>query len=113
MVDALTFGTRIRQARERQGWTQRRLASEAALSQTMVSHIEAKKRPATIPELLKIAAALGTTLGDLTGESPVRDRLLYAARTNEDTRAEEMKNRLAYYLEMDAHFETLGYSASA
>lgn len=112
-VDALTFGPRIKAARDRQGWNQRRLAAEAGLSQTMLSHIEAQKRTASVPELLKVAAALGTTLGDLTGGSPVRDRLTYAARTNDDATAEAMKDRLAYYLEMDAHFEDLGYSATA
>ena len=112
-VDALTFGPRIRAARERQGWNQRRLATQADLSQTMVSHIEGQNRTANVPELLKIAAALGTTLGDLTGGSPVRDRLVYAARTSDNATAEAMKDRLAFYLEMDAHFEDLGYSATA
>lgn len=113
MVDALTFGPRVRAARDRHAWDQRRLATEAGLSQSMVSNIETQKRTATIPELIKIAAALGTTIGDLTGESPVRDRLVYAARTTNNANAEAMKDRLAYYLEMDAHFEDLGYTTTA
>lgn len=113
-VDALTFGPRIRAARERRGWKQRPLAEASGLSQPTISRLEAQQgRAASIPELIKIAAALGTTLGDLTGESPVRNRLVYAARTDDDAAAEEMKERLAFYLEMDAYFDELGYSTPA
>lgn len=112
MVDALAFGPRIRAARERKGWKQRPLATASGLSQSTLQRLETQERTATIPELLRIAAALGTTLGDLTGESPVRDRLVYAARTSDDTAAEQMKERLAVFLEMDATFEELGYTAT-
>ena len=112
-VDALTFGPRIRAARERRGWKQRPLAKASGLSQATLHRLETQDRTATIPELIRIAAALGTTLGDLTGESPVRDRLIYAARTSDNTAAEEMKERLALYLEMDAYFDDLGYTTPA
>ncbi|TPG17044.1 helix-turn-helix domain-containing protein [Pedococcus bigeumensis] len=111
-VDALTYGPRIRAARERRGLKQRPLAVASGLSQPVLHRLEAAERTATVPELIRIAAALGTTLGDLTGHSPVRDRLVFAARTNDDAAAEEMKERLAYYLEMDAYFDELGYSAT-
>ena len=111
--DALAFGLRVRAARERQGWTQRRLAAESGISQPMIARIESQERTAKVPELIKVAAALGTTLGDLTGESPVRDRLVYAARTSDNAAADAMKDRLAFYLEMDAYFESLGCSATA
>ena len=111
-VDALTFGPRIRAARERRGWKQRALAKASGLSQSTLHRLESRDRTATIPELIKIADALGTTLGDLTGESPVRGRLVYAARTSDDAAADEMKERLAFYLEMDAYFDELGVAAA-
>lgn len=111
-VDARTFGPRIKAAREHRGWNQRSLARASGLSQSTLQRLETLERTATIPELIRIAAALGTTVGDVTGESPVRDRLVYAARTSDDAAADAMKERLAFYLEMDASFDELGYSTS-
>lgn len=110
---APAFGQRVRAARTRARLDQRELAAASGVSQAEISRIETDKKSPTIPELLKIAAGLGTTLGVLTGESLVRDRLTFAARTTNDATAEVMKDRLAYYLEMDAHFADLGYPASA
>ncbi len=112
-TSAPAFGHRVKAARTRGRLDQRQLAVASGVSQAEISRIENDKKSPTIPELLKIAAGLGTTLGALTGESLVRDRLTFAARTTNDATAEVMKDRLAYYLEMDAHFEDLGYATSA
>ncbi|GAB7002618.1 hypothetical protein JCM18899A_00890 [Nocardioides sp. AN3] len=112
-MQAPTFGPRVKAARDRAHLDQRELAAASGVSQSALSRIENGSKTPTIPELIKIAAGIGTTLGDLTGQSPVRDRLVYAARTTNDAAAEAMKDRLAFYLEMDAHFEDLGYSATA
>lgn len=113
VASALTFGQRVEAARRRGGLTQRDLGAVSGLSASTINRVETAKKSPSIPELLKIAAGLGTTLGALTGESPVRDRLTFAARTTNDATAEDMKDRLAYYLEMDAHFEEFGHSTSA
>ena len=38
----MTFGDKVKQARESLGWTQRRLAEEAALSLQLIEHLEAR-----------------------------------------------------------------------
>ena len=38
----MTFGDKVKQARESLGWTQRRLAEEAALSLKLNEHLEAR-----------------------------------------------------------------------
>lgn len=101
---ALAYGARVRAARKRAGLNQRQMAAVTGISQTMISHIESQRRVVTIPELLKIAAGLGATIGTLTGTSPVRDRLTYAARSEDPQATATLQDRLAFYLEMDAHF---------
>jgi transcriptional regulator with XRE-family HTH domain len=38
----MTFGDKVKQARESLGWTQRRLAEEAALNLQLIEHLEAR-----------------------------------------------------------------------
>jgi transcriptional regulator with XRE-family HTH domain len=38
----MTFGDKVKQARESLGWTQRRLAEEAALGLQLIEHLEAR-----------------------------------------------------------------------
>jgi transcriptional regulator with XRE-family HTH domain len=38
----MTFGDKVKQARESLGWTQRRLAEESALSLQLIEHLEAR-----------------------------------------------------------------------
>ena len=38
----MTFGDKVKQARESLGWTQRRLSEEAALSLQLIEHLEAR-----------------------------------------------------------------------
>jgi transcriptional regulator with XRE-family HTH domain len=38
----MTFGDKVKQARESLGWTQRRLAEEAALSLQLIEQLEAR-----------------------------------------------------------------------
>lgn len=113
VITAEVTAPRIRAARLRQGWDQRKLESESGVSQSTLSRIESGKRVPSMPEILQLAAALGTSLGSLTGQSPVRERLVFAARTQDDQAAEALKDRLAFYLEMDAQFEALGYASQA
>lgn len=65
MPVAARFGAAVRSAREAQGISQEDLASRAGLHRTYVSMIERGRRTASIAVVEKLAAALGTTMGDL------------------------------------------------
>ena len=58
-------GGRIKQVRERLGFTQHDLASKAGLTQSHVSRLENATHSATHKTLEKIAQALGVAIGDL------------------------------------------------
>lgn len=111
-LDAGVVGARVRAARERQRWNQRTLADSAGLSQATLSRIESGGRLPSMPEMLQLAAALGTSLGDLTGQSAVRARLTCAARSEDDAVAEALRDRMAFYLEMDAQFAAGGHAVT-
>ena len=57
-----TVGERIRQRRQRLGYTQERLAQVARLSKGFVSEIESGNRNVSAENLLRIAYALGVSL---------------------------------------------------
>jgi transcriptional regulator with XRE-family HTH domain len=60
------LGRRIRQARERRGLTQQKLADKAALSWIYIAKLEAGDRKApSLGALERIAKALGVKLVDL------------------------------------------------
>jgi DNA-binding XRE family transcriptional regulator len=61
-------GTRVRQYREARGWSQERLAAEAALDRTYISGIERGIRNMSVLALLRIARVLRVTLVDLVQE---------------------------------------------
>lgn len=61
---------RIRKAREQAGMTQAGLATTTGFSQRKVSNIETATRNVSPQDLLALAKALGTTVGDLLGEEP-------------------------------------------
>lgn len=56
------IGSRIREIRERKGWTQDDLAREARMSKSFLSEIETGKRSLGTETLLKVAAALGASV---------------------------------------------------
>ena len=57
-----SLGSRIASLRERRGWIQKQLADKAGISVTFLSEIENDKRKVSAEVLLRIAAALGTSL---------------------------------------------------
>jgi transcriptional regulator with XRE-family HTH domain len=68
----------LRAARRRAALTQAQLAERAAVGVSTVAHLEAGARPAAIPTLQKVAAALGVAPAELTRPadgSPGRARL--------------------------------------
>ena len=69
-LDLKTIGSRIRALRKQHGWTQEALAERADLSVPFLSHIERGKKSAGLSTLIKLAAALDTTVDFLLFESP-------------------------------------------
>jgi transcriptional regulator with XRE-family HTH domain len=64
-----TVGDRIKAVRERLGWKQERLAKEADISESFLSDVENKGKNISWDLLLRIAGALGASVGYLaTGE---------------------------------------------
>ena len=62
------LGQRIRQARERKGWSQRELARQAQVRHAIISELETGKKTDTIGVILKrLARALGVSVDFLLG----------------------------------------------
>lgn len=54
----------LRRMRERQGWTQQRLADESGVDRATISQIESGRRSPSIETLEKLAGAMGREMGD-------------------------------------------------
>ena len=64
-----TAGERIKELREKLGWTQEKLADEAKISKGFLSEVESRGKNISLDLLLRIATALGASVGYLaTGE---------------------------------------------
>jgi len=62
------LGQRIKQARERKGWSQRALARQAGVRHAIISELETGKKTDTIGIILKrLARALGISVDYLLG----------------------------------------------
>jgi ribosome-binding protein aMBF1 (putative translation factor) len=59
---AYELGRDVRQLRERQGWSQTRLAQEAGMTQSAVARFESGGTIPTLPVLQRLAHALGVEL---------------------------------------------------
>jgi transcriptional regulator with XRE-family HTH domain len=65
-VDQLqALGGRVRDIRDRRGWSQEDLAEEAGLHRTYIGHIERGEVNLSVINLLKVAAALGVDAREL------------------------------------------------
>ncbi len=62
------LGTVVRETRQRRGLSQQALADRAGLSRNFVAQIERGESSPTVATLARLAAALGTTVGELLGE---------------------------------------------
>ncbi len=60
-----TVGERIKEVREAKGWTQDRLATEANISKSFLSEVEKHGKNISLDLLLKVATALGASVGYL------------------------------------------------
>jgi transcriptional regulator with XRE-family HTH domain len=64
-----TVGERIKLVRDARGWTQERLADEAKISRGFLSEVEKHGKNISLDLLLRIATALGASVGYLaTGD---------------------------------------------
>ena len=64
------IGQRIRTVRQRNGQTQEALARAADVSNGTIIRIETGRNDPSLDTLTKIAAGLGTTVGDLLDHDP-------------------------------------------
>jgi transcriptional regulator with XRE-family HTH domain len=60
-----TIGARVRQAREKRGWSQETLAAEAGVDRSYMSGVERGVRNVTVLKLEAIARAIGVSARDL------------------------------------------------
>ena len=61
----IQFGRRVRRERERQGISQERLGELAGMHRTYIGMIERAEKNITLPNIAKIAKALGVRTRDL------------------------------------------------
>jgi HTH-type transcriptional regulator, cell division transcriptional repressor len=88
--------------------TERTIADATGLSQATFHRIKTGKREPKMNELIAIAAALGCSLSELTGNSPVADRLLCSARSTSNGAMAQMQAELTHYFELDALLDEQG-----
>jgi transcriptional regulator with XRE-family HTH domain len=83
-VDGVSIGERVREERERRGWSARTLAQHAGVSHAYVSHLEAGQysRPG-IEKLGRIAGALGVKLESLAVQEAESDEEERAPKLDE------------------------------
>lgn len=69
MEPAVAFGRVLRRRRVDAGWSQERLALESGLARVFVSWMETGRKQPTFQTMLKLAAAIGCSAGDLVTEA--------------------------------------------
>ena len=62
------FGGRVREARTNLGWNQTELGEKVGVTAMTISYLETGRHTPTLPRLMKIAKALGVSVGWLVGE---------------------------------------------
>lgn len=113
-MDLVLVGERIRQERERAGYTQRQLAERSELSQPTLNRIELGRRPkVTLVEIDRIASALDIPVRLLTSGNPLSDRVQIAARTNDQVPGDRDTaiRHVLEVLELDARLDAAGLTA--
>lgn len=93
------------------GMTERILAEKTGISQPTINRIKQGHREPKMNELIAISLALGCTIGELTGSSPVAQRLTCSARATQSGATAEMQAELTHYFELDAYLAEQGILA--
>lgn len=92
-----TTGDRIRELRDRQGWTQEKLAQEAGISKGFLSDVEGNKRNISSEYVLRVANALGASLDYLLrGEPGAREAAQDPVRIPPELSAAAQELELSY-----------------
>lgn len=73
----IVIGQRIKEIRERSKLTQMKLAEQANLSVSYISHIERGKKSASVETLVNIANELGVTVNEFLYGIQVNDNIVY------------------------------------
>ena len=71
-VDYISIGKRIKQLRLAKGWTQAKLAEKSGVEPSNISHIERAATKLSLPTMVSIANALGTSLDEIAYGSLVK-----------------------------------------
>ena len=109
MLDAVSVGRQLREAREAAGVSQDAARTAIAVSQPTYSRIEAGERPLKGDELIALADLFGVRAASIVGEARLRARAQYAARTDgSPSEMTLMRDRLYAYLELDSYLTSQG-----
>lgn len=92
----------------RANMSQRRLADVTEISQSTLSRIVAGDRMVSMPELILIAEATGTTVAQLAGTSNVAERVQYAARSTNSSSMDSMRQKLLHLVELNGYLDDQG-----
>jgi transcriptional regulator with XRE-family HTH domain len=95
----MTTGDRIRRLRERKGWTQLQLAEIAKIHNSVLSRIEAGKRPVEDELVVRFALIFNTTTDYLLGLGERLQERSESYRTDPDIELMERLRREAFYLD--------------
>ncbi|KHL15702.1 helix-turn-helix protein [Mumia flava] len=96
----MAISGRLGRLREDAHLSQRALAEASGISQPTLSRIESGAREPHLGEQLALSAALGLTLDQLRGTSPVAERVTCAARATGDATMTTLRDKLVEYLEL-------------
>lgn len=88
--------------------SERAVAERTGISQPTLNRIKRGLRAPKLNELISLAGALGCTVSELTGDSPVADRLLCSARSTSDGSTSAMLAELTHYFELAAFLDEQG-----
>jgi Zn-dependent peptidase ImmA (M78 family) len=109
VATAAQVGARVRAERERMGLSQRALGRRANLPQARIHRIETdSSRSIDLVDLSKLAAGLGMTMSSLIEDSPVRDRVLAAARAGDDSAVADALRVACDLIELEERLSGLG-----
>ena len=105
-----TVSQRVAEAIAASHKSQRRIAAESGLSQSMLSRIVAGDREPQLPELLAIGEATGFSLRQLSGDG-LDERVQVAARSTGPS-ARQLYGQMVYLAELDSFLESFAVPES-
>ncbi|MBQ3005747.1 MAG: helix-turn-helix transcriptional regulator [Clostridia bacterium] len=95
VIDYISIGKRIKELRTAKGWTQAKLAEESGVEPSNISHIERAATKLSLPTMINIANALGTTLDEIAYGNLVKSSHVSVKIINDilaDCSPEELKS---------------------